>query len=165
MTFTRPNMAVRYSSQCLSPHPARGREQVPPSTLFNIRSAHTARPCTTTILPRIPDRDSGTSSGIDVVGLQLGMTQEELLSAVRRHNARLALMEHSSDIVVKDSYHRPYQVGSYVAEIQGYWDPRVQTERSTGTHKCGVQRASERTPGGVHFTRRQVRGQEHVSRL
>lgn len=63
--------------------------------------------------------------GVDVVGIELGMTQDELLAAVRAHNPRLNLMEHSSEIVVRDSYKRPFTVDSYVAEIQAFWDPRA----------------------------------------
>lgn len=70
-----------------------------------------------TIMPR-------SSSGIEIVGIELGMTRGELLSAIRTHNPRLNLMEHSSDITVQDSYKRPFKVASYVAEIQAFWDQR-----------------------------------------
>lgn len=65
------------------------------------------------------------SPGVDIVGLELGMTREELLTAIRKYNPELNLMEHTSEIVVRDSYQKPFKVGAYVAEVQAYWDPRA----------------------------------------
>lgn len=64
-------------------------------------------------------------AGADIVGLELGMTQAELLAAIRSHNAALNLMEHTSEIVIRDSYKKPFKVAAYVAEVQAFWDPRA----------------------------------------
>ncbi|MCB1685754.1 MAG: hypothetical protein R3E82_08695 [Pseudomonadales bacterium] len=64
-------------------------------------------------------------AGPDIVGLELGMTQAELVAAIRAHNAELNLMEHTSEIVIRDSYKQPFKVGAYVAEVQAFWDPRA----------------------------------------
>ncbi|MEZ5560132.1 MAG: hypothetical protein R3E86_16500 [Pseudomonadales bacterium] len=65
------------------------------------------------------------SSAVNIVGIELGMTHEQLLAAVRAHDPKLRLMEHTSDIIVRDSYRRPFKVDDYVAEIQATWDQRV----------------------------------------
>lgn len=64
-------------------------------------------------------------SGTNIVGLELGMSREQLLAAIRAHSTKLNIMEHASDIVVRDSYSQPFKVDTYVAEIQAFWDQRA----------------------------------------
>lgn len=71
---------------------------------------------------------SGAAAGgpdVDIVGIGLGMTQQQAAAAIRAHNPNLQVREVSTDILVRDSFSRPVTVGSYVAEVQAYWDPRV----------------------------------------
>lgn len=58
------------------------------------------------------------SSGMDVIGLEIGMTKDEVIAAIKAHDPRVRIDEHPVKIVVYDSNRQQLEVGSYVKAIQ-----------------------------------------------
>lgn len=54
------------------------------------------------------------ASGIDIVGLEIGMTQEEVIAALKAHDPRIQFSEWSVKIVAPDSNRQLLEVGSFV---------------------------------------------------
>lgn len=58
------------------------------------------------------------STGIDVVGIEIGMTKDQVLAALKAYDPRLKIYEHNVKIVTQDSNKQQFEIGSYLKGIR-----------------------------------------------
>jgi hypothetical protein len=94
----------------------------------------------------------------EIVGIRLGMTQDQAIAAIRAYNPRLAVSEHATEVTIQDSNRQPLQVDRYVSEVWGDWNKSVQGyQNGEPIEKLVVVFASPPAAHHVQFVERDIR--------
>lgn len=60
------------------------------------------------------------STGVDIVGLEIGMTKDEAIAAIKAHDPRMEIAERPVSIVTRDSNRHQLEIGSYVKGLEAW---------------------------------------------
>ncbi|MEZ5278146.1 MAG: hypothetical protein R3F07_17320 [Opitutaceae bacterium] len=76
---------------------------------------------------------SPDSKGFDIVGLQLGMTRQAIISTIQNHNPKLRITEVTNPVIMRDSRMVGVEMFDFISEVVADWAP------GTPGHQAGSE--------------------------